>query len=319
MSSQPSSDNLVVRPFDLSTTVAILLLVVPLVWGTPTAARAMKDGQGVELTGSLPMFMSPDTIGLRPFGMGGAGVALSSGIEGNYLNPAGLWRRRGAYVLEAAYVFHPKADYHSVSVGVHDSRSNARIAGGVAYSNYEMPRNPAGTSISGDIIRLSASLPLAASILTGVTIKYITLAHPGVEIQRITADVGAQLILGKYFALGVVGHNLIYTETAEVPIGLTVGIGLCELKGFSAVFDWVIDFASKDQASFEYRFGAEYAFLKMFAVRAGFVLDKIRDKKFLTFGLEWKSKRAALVAAFRKELGELSTNRYIGIALQVLP
>src|SRR5579872_6026413 len=92
-----------------------IALVVSLLCGAATTARAQND-----------------LVGVRALGAGEAMRAIATGAEGPLLNPAGMSLIK-QYVIEAQYGFTVEPLQHAVNVSVVDSVTS-RVAAGLFYS-----------------------------------------------------------------------------------------------------------------------------------------------------------------------------------------
>ena len=316
-------------------------IVGALVWGFAFLCVGLgslhAEGEGLDVLGHLPLWSSPDTVGVRALGMGNAGVAVAEGTSGLFLNPAGLRRRQKAYILDASFSFHPAADSRIWNVSLVDSKSNPLLGGGMSYSYFWNPREGDGKTnvIQGHVVRLGAAMTWREQFFIGLTLKYLHLTRPFVPvISSFNLDVGVIWQFHRWFALSAVGYNLVYHESGEIPISMALGLAFGGALPVKVVLDWVIDFQTKGEVGHELRAGVQYTFLKYFTLRCGYQLDQVRDRRpvlpwlptaqsdlshHLSVGLGLRYAKVGLQVAFRQQLAldTLSQNRYLGFAFQL--
>lgn len=280
-------------------------------------------GEGLDLVRGVPSWPSPDIPGIRPLGMGNAGLALADGPEAIFLNPAGMGFNKTSY-LEAGFYFHPAADNRIFNLSIVDSKTNPYLAGGISYSYYISPRTDDGKyqSIFGHIIRLSSAYHSGDLWSVGLSLKYLNLIRPFFPpLSVFNLDIGLSWQILKWLSVAITGYNLIYNDSGETPIALGVGAAVGMNLPFRIAVDALIDFQTgqklKGQVGFELRIGASYNIKKLFTVRAGYQYDQVRDGHFISLGLSFTYRaKFALEAAFRQELatGRRSENRFLAFS-----
>jgi hypothetical protein len=281
----------------------------------------------------MPGSPAPDFLGTRPMGMGGAGIALADGSEGMLINPAGLWRRKKSYVLQGNFTFAPEADNRVFHVSIIDSKSNPVVAGGIAYSYYVAPRDDDGKrrTVEGHIARLGLAAGWQETLVLGMTVKYLYLDRPFFQpVNTATLDVGLTWQANPWLSVAVVGYNLIYNETGEMPISMGLGFAIGYQMPFQLAVDWIIDFQSKGSIGHELRVGAEYTILGMVSLRLGYHLDQVRDfpplneeerriRHYLSVGIGFQYMQIGAQIAFRQQLAldRESSNRQLAFSLDL--
>lgn len=290
--------------------------------GLSSAWAARED---ITLTRGVPSSPSPDIVGIRPLGMGNAGLALADGPEAFFINPAGLGLLRNSY-LELGFHFHPSAENLIFNASVADGKTNPSLAGGLSYSYYKSPRPDDGKelTVNGHIVRLGTTYRIANQLFIGATLKVVSLDRPFLPKHTgANLDLGLTWSFSKYVSMAIVGYNLFYKDDGEMPIAMGVGLAFQHPIGIRAAVDWVIDFQSRqkiaDEVGHELRAGLSYTIAKMFSIRAGYQFDHVRDGHFISFGLGFKHKRFGLEGAYRQELASepLSKNRFLGFTGQL--
>ncbi len=298
---------------------------------------ALAKGEGVELMGNIPLYPSPDTVGVRALGMAGAGTALAEGTSSLFLNPAGLKRSLPIYVVEGAFSFHPSADSRIWNVSIVDTaKSNPLIGAGFSYSFFQNPREDDGKDqlLEGHAFRFALAMAWQNKLSIGLSMKYLHLSRPFLEnLSAFTLDIGLIWHLLPKVALSIVGYNLIENPSNEIPLAMAIGVAVGENSPFRFAVDWIVDFESKGEPGHEFRIGAEYTFAKLLTLRLGYHYDLVRDRQppapwlpeksrigghFLTGGIGIRYAQMGLQIAYRQQLdtGSLSNNRYLGFALQ---
>ena len=300
---------------------------------------AHAAGEGLDVMGGLPLWPSPDIIGLRPLGMGGAGIAMADGSEALYINPAGLARRKRNSVLEGAFYFHPGADNRVFNIGIAENETNPILGAGASYSYYTSPREDDGktTNITGHIARLAVAIRSQNKFFVGVTLKYMYMERPFLPImESVNGDVGFTWQFHRLFSVSATGYNLIYKGNREEPIAAALGLSYGYQQPLQIAVDWVMDFESKGELGHEVRVGAEYTFREVFTLRLGYHLDLVRDRNppnplleaeessgmhFLTAGIGFRYANFGAEIAYRQQLatGKASENRYLAFSVKIFP
>lgn len=314
------------------------MLILVLLGSQQIAPNARADGEGLDVMGGIPIWPSPDVIGVKPLAMGNSGLALAGGMEAMYLNPAGLALMPPASVAEGSFYLNLGASSRIFNVSVADSKTNPQLAAGASYSNIVFPRESDGkiSNISGHVARLSLAGRWKSQVFFGASFKYLFLTQPfHTPINSINIDAGVTWQIIKNVSLSAVGYNLIYNKSKETPISAGLGVALGGSLPFKISVDWILDFQSKGEWGNELRMGAQYTFLKYFALRAGYQLDQVRDRQpidprtkagepspshFISGGIGLKYARFGLDIAFRQQLssGITASNRMLALAIQIL-
>ncbi len=283
---------------------------------------AFGAGEGVELVRGVPSWPGPDSVGVRPMGMGNAGLALADGPEAFFINPAGMGFYNGSYI-EAGFYFHPSADNRTFSVSLVDTKTNPILAGGASYSYYIAPRYGDGKyrSVYGHILRMGTALHSGKNWSLGLSLKYLYLTRPFFPpLSAFNLDVGFSW-RKSWFGMAITGYNLIYNTSGETPIALGLGLAAGFTTPFRIAVDFILDFQSrqilKGEVGYEIRVGASYTIKKLVTIRAGYQFDQVRSGHFISFGASLKYRQLGVEAAFRQEVtsSELTLNRNIALNL----
>ena len=109
-----------------------------------------------------------------------------------------------------------------------------------------------------------------------------------------TIDAGLMFDVAQRIRLGVVGQNLLETDSDEarrkLGLGLTLTFDALELSG-----DLEIDLADRiDGAVLDYAFGAQYAIQGAFFLRAGVLVDRVLEQERISGGFGYGTKEWAL-------------------------
>tara|TARA_B100000609_G_scaffold199390_1_gene202570 strand:+ start:8133 stop:9170 length:1038 start_codon:yes stop_codon:yes gene_type:complete len=314
-----------------------IILVFILSFSVSSFAQAA--GEGIDVVGSIPSWQTPETVGVAALGRGSAGTANGDTTTGLYLNPASLRKYLNTYVFEGTFSFHPSADSRVFNVALADSKSNALLAAGLAYSFFSAPREDDGESnvLLGHMVRLGLGMDWRRTLYVGILLKYFYVSRPfKLDNYGINADVGVIYEPHPWFSLSLVGYNLLYNDDNEIPISMAGGIGIGGDTPFRASIDGVVDFQSKGEPGYELRVGIQYTFVDIFTIRAGYQLDQVRDRRpftpwldetarelshFVSVGIGLRYAMVGLDISFRQQLdaGTLSNNRYLGFSLQFWP
>jgi hypothetical protein len=282
---------------------------------------AFGAGEGLDLMTNVPNLPSPEMAGVRPMGMGNAGLALADGPEGFTLNPAGLSRYNGSF-FEAGFYFHPSADYRVFNASIADAKTNPLIAGGMSYSFYTAPRESDGkaSTIEGHIVRLATAFRWSKTFYLGTTVKYVHLTRPFYTTLSVPQiDLGFTWQVIPLLSVSLVGYNLIWNDSGETPISMGLGIAFGYQYPLRVTVDWVIDFQSRHnylkhtdpsfdkdgplQVGHEFRAGLEYVIANIVSIRAGYQFDQVRgDRHYLGVGIGFKYKFIGAEIAYRQQL-----------------
>ena len=236
----------------------------------------------------------------RAMGMGGAVAGDPMVNSALVYNPAGMARAM-VYSAQGQFFRSAPAGLNSVGANVVDSKSQPRLAMGVAYG-YVFSDSDAPVTVNGHDVRLGVASPMNArgNLTVGLTLHYLHLdretnteatppsglaSRPLVEdFKRLTADVGLLWSLNETVHVGLVGYNLIETGNPELPrqagggLGFTVGQASVDL-------DLLGDFDSAEKTEMVVRGGMELLLADILPLRGGFILDKAHDRTIATGGV----------------------------------
>jgi hypothetical protein len=319
-----------------------ILLVVSLLCGAATSARAQYD-----------------LVGVRALGAGEAMRAIATGAEGPLLNPAGMSLIK-QYVIEAQYGFTVEPLQHAVNVSVVDSVTS-RVAAGLFYSFiYGTPHlgfNWAGGTVrseqitrTGHAAGLSLSIPLGDRFIIGATIKYLHFDTTGPlpmgtvpssitfdSVNGVTFDVGLLVRLGEKFNIAAVGYNLWDHGSRESPLSLGLAISFIPIRALSISFDALTNFTGFRTYTFDPMTGQSKTSIRVTArlgpglewliankvpLRLGLVYDEGLSAKnpalYLTGGLGYVATSFGIDLGYRgKVSGGIENTLMLGVRIFV--
>jgi tetratricopeptide (TPR) repeat protein len=303
----------------------VFVLVAVVLLGPASSDAGESAGTVSNLAGSA---------GARTLGMGGAGVAVVSGLDAIAWNPAGLARLDRTTLL-AEHVNHSDIDtrqlflvagvpswrWGTVAVGLHQI--------GVSDVEARDDRNVAGGSFSSveQEVAVAYGIPMGPAWTVGATVKLQQQSVDAFRGSGIGADIGAMLEPGRLSAfgagwldgttLGVRVRNLarpvVRLDQAEVPDARVLAAGAAWTHTAGAVGQvlFALDAESVEDAGVRMRAGTEWRILPEVALRTGV------DGGTFTAGSEFRWNRFAVDYAFEdRELG--ATHRF-GLSLSMGP
>ena len=262
--------------------------------------------------------------GLRSSGVGNSHVAVASGTDAIYQNPAGI-ARAPMYVVDGAFSYTPQGAL--MSVGIADSKINPQIAGGATY-NYFYGHSE-HSHLSGHDVRVVAAIPAVPErVSIGIGGRYLRITdttlpeiddNPSAQVllQGFTFDAGIAVRAADMLHLGLVGQNLIdhcrdnSLCRGTTPTRLTAGLGLGDETLFMISGQASLDLTSSDTPLFDFAAGAEVLAAGIIPIRAGFERRAFLDRNLLTFGLGWRSEQAGVDFSYRHDLNDLDRFGYI--------
>lgn len=261
-------------------------------------------------------------------GLGDAVRASAWGPAALYANPAGLMRVH-LLMVQASYNYLDGKDGHNFGGAVVDSKTNTDVALGVAYNYFSTA--PDGRDRDGNQFRLALATGYLSddlALYAGVGVRWLDLAlgkdddDDGVtendDIDAWTADVGLMLSFDDRIRFGLVGQNLVETNTTEAPrllgFGLAFVFGMLEVSG-----NLDLDLSDDaDDTIGSWGFGADLLVLDTVHLRAGFVRDEPLASERLTFGLGWSNESVAVDLGYASGLTDPSAMTF-GVSLRFVP
>jgi hypothetical protein len=265
-----------------------------------------------------------DFAGARALGMGGAGRADARANEGPLLNPSGMSLGR-LYNVDAAFQLITRDGGQTAHIGVMDSTSAWRIAGGAYYTLRRA--SPAGVPVlTGHEVGLALSFPLGERAMLGATAKYLYLSGGAPEADGaskhngFTADVGLTVRALSNLTVGVVGYNLHDLGTARAPVALGYGVALLPTPELTIVADGFHDFTPGDDTrgvELSVGGGVELAVAQKLAPRLGGGYDGRLRHGYVTAGFATISELGAAEVGLRQDVSGGGKLTYLGVGLRL--
>lgn len=238
-----------------------------------------------------------DLLSARSYGMGNAWRALGQGADTGTGNPASLaaWP---TYRVELTGGWDWKGKDAFAMASIADA-STSLLAAGVTYQLVSLGRG--AERATANLTTLALALPLAESLLIGVSSRYLLLRGAR-EANAFTGDAGLIFRPSPVFSMGFSAHNLIDTHNLELTryysLHAAVVAGV-----FTAAADVRGDFTTQAQSTFTYSGGLEFLIAKQFPLRAGYTWDGFTRSSQLGFGLGLVTQGGGIDLAYRHDLG----------------
>lgn len=257
----------------------------------------------------------------RPEGAPAYALALGDAVRASavdtgalYFNPAGMSLVRH-YALQGGYHWQGDGPGHALDLAVVDSKTNRRLAMGLAYSH--IFNEDALGKREGDRVRFGLASGYTAEswgLQLGVAGHYANLSQrfddpPADGVERaspefLTMDLGAILSVMNRLRIGVVGQNLIDTKAPrEAPRRMGFGLGL-HLDPVEITADVDLDLDAPGAPVASYHAGLEVMAGSSIVVRLGTDHDGLADHTRLAGGLGYVSEQIAIDAAYSKPVDE---------------
>jgi|ERR1035437_1662513 hypothetical protein len=269
-------------------------------------------------------------VGVRASGMGNADVALSSGPEAIFENPANTSQlaNESSLMLSHNSWF---GDTNQETLGyVRDGMGLGTFGIAVSYIN-EGKINAYGTDSLGNPVKIPDISPYAMiaklnwsklvfeGIYAGLNINYIREDIGGSVSQMGTFDIGMKYLTPvNGLSLGIAARNIgIKIDGFDVYRDLTVGAGYKLYTNNSDALSLAFDCGLPAGGGVNASFGAEYGFSKMLFLRAGYQYDRTEPigLKDLRAGLGLKYNMFCLDYAF-EPYGDLGVVNKISLSYQ---
>jgi len=258
------------------------------------------------------------TMDPRVLALGGALRASPSSTGSVYLNPATMSMER-LYHIELMYQYMTEDDMHMAGAAIVDSITSV-VGAGLSLNYTAIDRKK--IDFEAWDVRLALSGAIADMFYLGLTGKYLRLEHnlesdnrgpngvPAMphsgsqQVDGITLDVGAAFRVGKVFSLGVVGYNLTNVKSIYAPIELGTGAALFLIDMITIEADFVIDFTSFEDTTYEIDGGLEIFVANRVPLRVGYVYDFYYDIHTIAAGAGYVDAAFAIDLGFRREIIE---------------
>jgi len=244
-----------------------------------------------------------------------------------HYNPAGLLRVP-AVLFEATYNYLDGKEGHALGLAGVDAKTSELVAIGVAYSF--ITGTPGGIDRDGHQVRLALGTGYKSDdvhLYAGFGGRYLGLvvgdddedstADGLKDVDHWTVDAGLILDFAHVIKLGVVGQNLIDMKTLEAP--RTLGLGLSLLfDSLEIGADMDLDLSGQLESVKSYAFGLDYGFGESFRMRAGFLVDQVRDEERVTAGLGYSTSDLAIDLGYSTALSD-PTDMVFALSLRFRP
>jgi hypothetical protein len=262
------------------------------------------------ITGTLP------TLTPRALALGQTLRASPSGTAGVYQNPAVL-AMSPVYHMEGMYQYTGEEDMHMFGTVLADSVTTVVAAG--ASFNYASI-NDKHTKMKSYDGRLAIAGGIGNFLYLGGTVRYLYVDYkwnsdrwgPGgmpalpasgsKNVNSLTFDAGGAIRLGNIITLGVVGYNLIPTESAFAPLQLGTGASVYVMNMLLIEVNTLIDFSSHDNVGNDIEVGGELFVGGAVALRGGYIYDFHYRMSTISAGLAYVHAKFSIDAAYMHEL-----------------
>jgi opacity protein-like surface antigen len=262
----------------------------------------------------------------RSAAMAGATRAVSSSLEGLFLNPANMAASR-VYHLGALAQIWPEASRQSFGAGAVDSIvSSSKVAGGIGGTWNR--QDPDGVDREYIDLRLALAFPFSESFFVGLGGRYLMLgqegwyalkpsaASAGLNNEKIVngfaIDAGATVKPTEELALSIVGSNINDPGNGFQPATFGGGIGF-GAKELTIEADILADFTSWDTTTVRAMAGLEFLAAGRYPLRAGYRYDEGAESHMLAGGVGYVDQAfAAEIAVHRTVVGDAATAVVLG-------
>jgi hypothetical protein len=262
------------------------------------------------LTGTL-LTQNPRTLAL-----GQTLRASPSGTAGVYQNPAVL-AMAPVYHMESTYQYTGEEDRHTLGMVLADSVTTV-VAAGLSFDYSWI--NQKHTKFQAYDGRLAIAGAIGNMFYLGGTVRYLYLDQkwdsdrwgPGgmpalpssssKNVNSLTFDAGAALRLGNIITLGVVGYNLIPTESVFAPLRLGTGASIQVRNMLLVEVNTLVDFSSHADVSNDIEIGTELFLGGSVALRAGYIYDFYYNLNTISAGLAYIHSKFSIDAGYMQEL-----------------
>lgn len=282
--------------------VVVLLLISGL------SSSLFAGGQNRAGTSAAPELLIP--AGARYLSMGGSPVALATGVEAVYWNPAGLDRETKSanamfshrtYIADIAYNYlavSGRFDFGTIGLslrsldigdipvttetspdGTGEIFSPTYFVLGLTYSKQLTDRISIGVSANGVSENFAQVSTAGVAFDVGVQYRDV-LAVGGLDVGVAVKNIGPPMKYGGpgLFVNATVqgasrGSTFYKLETAEfdLPSVVEIGVGYRHHMDDMNMLNLSTTFQNNNYAYDEYRFGAEYSYDQMLFLRAGYL------------------------------------------------
>lgn len=282
------------------------LLVLALILGFTAAPTFAGDPDRI---GTAAGVQAQIPVGARDIAMGGANIALTSGVDAIFWNPAGLPRMSNVAVAQFSTmqifndigVNYLAVAYNDEDFGAIGFSIKSLSFGDIPWTTTEDMDGEAGRTFNPTFVTmgLTYSRPLTENVYLGLTAKLITESVPRAEASAFAFDIGLQYdqlggIEGISFGVAIknIGTNMRYegsglgdtyvndlgqeyyikTEAAsnQLPTAFDFGIAYSSEIAEDQKLTVPLLFQSNNFENDVVRVGLEYSFQNMLFARAGY-------------------------------------------------
>jgi len=237
-------------------------------------------------------------VGARAVAMGSAVTAMSGDVNQMFWNPAGIALKDDQMQASFSYnkwiadlshnAFAVSYNLHDVGTigfgvimfGLNGIQADRDIPVDPALTQFQIDQN---TSTSYDYSDLALQLTFARNVMDnlslGISVKYVSQTIDGLSATAIAFDFGSVYDIGVYdwkiaARFNNLGSDMKYYDIAfGLPLSFSIGTSIAPISSGDSKVTVAVD-AIKPQDGPQYFYtGAEYSFMNMVAVRAGYKLN----------------------------------------------
>jgi predicted porin len=267
----------------------------------------------------------PDLVGPRTLALQ-SGIALASGNEALFLNPAALAARR-RYVADTFFLTDRRPGLSGSSRqqdwfgGAVEDASTTKVAAGLAYA-----RGLKGTE-TGTLLRLGLASAVSEGVYLGLQGNYYDLhgrSDAGVRIKSaFNLDAGLFYQVTPTVAIGGTAYNLLGAKREErgvLPRGYGAGVVAGKDTSLQVAADWRYDLdrisPKGKKKTNRFSIGAEYLFSGAVPLRAGFEIDETSKTNWWSAGAGYVTTRFGIDLGYRQSTTDPKA-KTIGVGLKV--
>lgn len=215
----------------------------------------------------------------RSAALGGATRAYGNANDAIWLNPGAL-NEVQRYTFAMDGLFDLRGGHEEAGLSVADS-TTAPVSAGIAA--HRLWLGSGDSRVIANVFDVGLSTPLGDFIVLGAGGKLIHVRAAGDSKNHLAPDLSL-FIKATPLQVGLVAYNLVNAEAGLTPRQYAVAANLTLPRIPRVEADVVFDTTTRPDVAMAYHFGAEYEFLALFALRAGYVEDKIREQRTVSGG-----------------------------------
>jgi hypothetical protein len=248
-----------------------------------------------------------DNLGPREIAVGEALRGGAIGSSSVTMNPAGVALNH-EMVFEGGFGYRPMDSASLFAVSACDSTGGIPGCFFYNYAGTNTDLDGTTTSHRSHSGGLTMSRPISQRVMIGSTIRYLSFKSSTMDesASGVNWDAGLAARLAPSLNLGVTGHNLYGTKSAQFPRAIGAGLLFRPSPTLTATFDarWKLDGENKTG-----RFGGglEYfvstgAGQTAFPLRAGVLYDRALGATYVSAGVGYATMKTGLDIAARREV-----------------